>query len=639
MTSAADIAAVLERAKPSAAGAFVACCPAHDDSSPSLSIADGERGPVVHCHAGCSQDAVLEALATLGVDLRRPKANGHGVEHHDEPEVFNVAALAHAKMLSAEKMRGWRVQDVKLNDGASAVGFEYRDRNGNVTGMKIRRGLTGNRGFIWRQSSTPSLYGLWRLEEMFALDGRIVICEGETDALTLWQHEFSALGLPGASQWKEEWLAELPENAPIYVIIEPDQGGETVEKWLAKSELKHRAHLVRMPKELKDPSALFIADDEHFADRFEAMLKAAVPAVSKPDRQPMRWTELLGKTPAPRSWRISHWLTAGPTLFAGAGGVGKTLIAQTIATALALGRNFVDNVVEAVPVLMWACEDDHDELWRRQLAICAYFGVALSDLEGKLIIEPRLGRENTLFSLAYGAPMWTPLRDELVAQVRDYGSRVVFLDNIGQLYGGKESERHQVTSFLNGLMGLAPDISVIVMGHPSKSVDSEFSGSTAWENGVRMRWYLGYRLPDQKAEDQDEEDPNVRFLAKRKTNYSDKDFRRLEFRDGLFVPENAQGSFADRWGGVDRKKGAEDCILNALAQFAQANIRTTDGKTSGDYLPRKMRDMKLTRDYSPKELTTALGQLRLAGRIVLAEKNEFGKYSNGMTKSGLMLSV
>ena len=40
-----------------------ACCPAHDDRTPSLSISDGPAGHVlVHCHAGCSQEDVVSAL-------------------------------------------------------------------------------------------------------------------------------------------------------------------------------------------------------------------------------------------------------------------------------------------------------------------------------------------------------------------------------------------------------------------------------------------------------------------------------------------------------------------------------------------------------------------------------------------------
>ena len=43
-------------------------CPAHDDRNPSLSVRDGDNGRVlVHCHAGCEQAVVLDALRSRGL--------------------------------------------------------------------------------------------------------------------------------------------------------------------------------------------------------------------------------------------------------------------------------------------------------------------------------------------------------------------------------------------------------------------------------------------------------------------------------------------------------------------------------------------------------------------------------------------
>jgi putative DNA primase/helicase len=56
--------------------AWMACCPAHNDKNPSLSIraVDGNR-VLVHCFAGCPQDAVVAALRQRGLwrNPRRPR--------------------------------------------------------------------------------------------------------------------------------------------------------------------------------------------------------------------------------------------------------------------------------------------------------------------------------------------------------------------------------------------------------------------------------------------------------------------------------------------------------------------------------------------------------------------------------------
>jgi hypothetical protein len=51
-----------------AGGAWMACCPAHEDREPSLSITDAKGGKVlVRCHAGCDQRQVIAALRSRGV--------------------------------------------------------------------------------------------------------------------------------------------------------------------------------------------------------------------------------------------------------------------------------------------------------------------------------------------------------------------------------------------------------------------------------------------------------------------------------------------------------------------------------------------------------------------------------------------
>ena len=67
--TAAEIASILGGRR-SGAG-WKARCPAHDDSTPSLSLDDKEGQVLVHCHAGCSQRDVIHALELRGANLSR----------------------------------------------------------------------------------------------------------------------------------------------------------------------------------------------------------------------------------------------------------------------------------------------------------------------------------------------------------------------------------------------------------------------------------------------------------------------------------------------------------------------------------------------------------------------------------------
>jgi CHC2 zinc finger len=54
-------------------GSWVACCPAHEDKSPSLSIREDADRVLVHCFAGCSVDDVVAAVGLGLEDLFPPR--------------------------------------------------------------------------------------------------------------------------------------------------------------------------------------------------------------------------------------------------------------------------------------------------------------------------------------------------------------------------------------------------------------------------------------------------------------------------------------------------------------------------------------------------------------------------------------
>ena len=61
--AAADLLERLSKVKRTGAGTWLACCPAHEDKSPSLSVRELQDGRVlVHCFAGCGFEQVVGAV-------------------------------------------------------------------------------------------------------------------------------------------------------------------------------------------------------------------------------------------------------------------------------------------------------------------------------------------------------------------------------------------------------------------------------------------------------------------------------------------------------------------------------------------------------------------------------------------------
>lgn len=63
----------LRKVKKTGPNKWQACCPAHDDSGPSLAIKDDAGTILVHCFAGCSVDEVLGAIGMSVTDLFPPR--------------------------------------------------------------------------------------------------------------------------------------------------------------------------------------------------------------------------------------------------------------------------------------------------------------------------------------------------------------------------------------------------------------------------------------------------------------------------------------------------------------------------------------------------------------------------------------
>lgn len=58
----------LEKVRKTSSG-YVACCPAHDDKNPSMTVTEREGRILLHCFAGCEPDSILDALGLKWGDL------------------------------------------------------------------------------------------------------------------------------------------------------------------------------------------------------------------------------------------------------------------------------------------------------------------------------------------------------------------------------------------------------------------------------------------------------------------------------------------------------------------------------------------------------------------------------------------
>lgn len=269
-------------------------CPVHEDRNPSLSVTVGDDGRVLlKCHGGCDVASIVSVLRLKLSDLfeppdsdvvRRganigeggrgdglPAANGATAQH--PASGLTVAEYADAKRLPVAFLDSLGIAETHRS-GVWVLRIPYRNPSGAEVAVRFRLAMTGDR-FRWKEGSKPLLYGLDRLAAARE-QGMVVLVEGESDSQTLWHHGIPALGIPGASNWNESRdAAHLDGIGTIYVVIEADDGGKAVEKWLGRSRVRDRVRLVRLDG-AKDPSELHLQDPAAFLARWAAAVAASV---------------------------------------------------------------------------------------------------------------------------------------------------------------------------------------------------------------------------------------------------------------------------------------------------------------------------------------------------------------------------
>jgi hypothetical protein len=146
---------------------------------------------------------------------------------------LDVAALAREKRLDPSFLRGLGVEDAP-NRGGVLIRYFAEDSREHPR-VRLRTALRAKDGSRWLGPTNvgPIAYGLWRLAE--AREKQFVLLvEGESDCWALWQADFPALGIPGATLAKVLRAEHFEGLRAIYVYREPDKGGDAFVQGVAR---------------------------------------------------------------------------------------------------------------------------------------------------------------------------------------------------------------------------------------------------------------------------------------------------------------------------------------------------------------------------------------------------------------------
>ena len=546
----------------------IACCPAHDDNTPSLSITEKPDGTLLwHCFAGCSQEMVQRELERLaGVQRGTVKLIPPRQKQSATTRPLLLYELAQAKRVGAVKLLRWKVRE--QSEGGVAIPYITREKE--LHAVRYRLALEGENRFRWREGDTPILYGLWRLPEWGDAD-TIYLCEGESDTWTLWEVDLPALGIPGASMWKPEWWRELDGFQRIVLIPDTDKAGAELAQKLANTcpfDLTNRVYVLRLPDGVKDVNELWQRENAN-PERFKQVLGscAVEPLTAIPtEDEEQELVLVLGHT---RERDVAHAIVPNLlyaeriTILAGEAGVGKTTFALEIADGLTrTGKLWNGTVAVQHARVLWL-DFDHD--WSRlQEIVDAYYG----ECEREIYTIPR--------------EQLVPLEPKTLSLYRRaierFGIDIIIADTafdwLAVQDANDETEARVKLQLVRELIA-GTGCGVLLLHHLRKSAGDgastmALSGAHRWAAKVDVVAYLRHLNRDGQ--------DSVKLIVPKDR---DGERRELEFmrQARRFIPLEREAVPTGDWGVVKAYLQAhgEATYRELLDALSQAGMRTTEG--------------------------------------------------------------
>lgn len=507
-------------------------CPAHEDSSPSLSVTNGAGKVLLHCHAGCRAEDVWQRLGLAAGDL---------FDEQQRPQASRKPRIART--------------------------YDYTDEAGELLYQVVRyepkgfrqRRPDGQGGWIWDAKGVRKV--LYRLPAVLAAKAAgeaIWVCEGEKDADAVATAGACGTCNPGGAgqgKWRDDYSASLMGAREVLVAADLDEAGRAH----AKAVVARLGPVVERVRLVLPTKGADMAEHLGAGASLSDVEVWHEPVTEGPARH-LEMVSAATITPRPVRWCWTGRIPAGSlSLLAGREGVGKSTVSYSLAADLTRGRLAGIHHDQPRGVIVAATEDS----WEHT-------------------IVPRLMAHDADLERVWRVDVVTPegfhdevsLPEDLPAlseRVRSHDVALVLLDPLlsrlrGQLDSHKDAE---VRKALEPLVRVADETRTAVVGliHVNKTASTDplnvVMGSRAFTAVARSVLFV---VPDPDEEGQ-------RMLGLAKSNLGRMDLPSLTFAvENTWVCETEEGEV---WTGrIDWRGETERSVRDAMEAAAQESSHT-----------------------------------------------------------------
>lgn len=348
-------------------GKYMARCPHHGDSTPSLSVSLGKDNKILlKCFAGCSTEDIVWSMDLQMKDLFAEITPATAFPVYEEPQ---------RKQSATEKPKK---EAEYLYAGGQLKKIKYRRSDGSKYCTWLHKEADGN----WAKGRNNIAPGLYMSQE--DLPQAFFLVEGEKDVESIKAMGLPAVSLPDGSQskWEPSYEAVFTGKR-VLILPDNDEPGQKYAQMCA-ANIYGKAEQVWV-LDLKDawPEIPPKGDVTDMIVQFGP--NTAFSKIAELDKVKAPWEppaaeedpflslfKPLAEFEEEATWLIPGWVPEGQiTLIAADGGVGKTTLWSNIIAALSSGTRCildpVDHVREPMKIAFCSTEDSVKKKLRKKL--------------------------------------------------------------------------------------------------------------------------------------------------------------------------------------------------------------------------------------------------------------------------------
>lgn len=558
---------------------WLACCPAHEDSTPSLSISIGRDGrALIHCHAGCATTAVLQSLGLTDADL---------FNHEEQPQAPQKPPKHFPSLEAAIASNAYLGQHTAV--------YPYHSETGEVIGAAVRWDIDNKKtirpiarnGLGWKVGAMPDPRPLYRLPEVLRERDTIYIVEGEKCADALAAIGLTATTSAGGSKSPSKTDWKPVHGREVVIIPDHDEPGKAYAEEVAAlctgvgAASVHIADLASAWPDIPDGGDIadLLGPDGPWAS-VENVTSAVRELTKTPaGPKPKFWIvpiDEIGEAVEPEwIWRpfIAYEYI---TLFTGVWKGGKTTLLTSLLRDVYLGTGLVDNA--KLPDKTLIITEENLSAWARR--------------REDMRLDSRIGFFQKESLSKASRSEWAEMIDWITGVVKSDGYRFVVVDTLPSAwFVENENDASEVQGALMPLRGITKaGAGVLLVHHPTK-------GSQSFDISVRgsgaLPGFVDVIMQMQNFTEEDPLDPRRILYAKG---------RLADTEDGVVVRYDAAVGYVYE-AGAPRDLRREDDAKRVLASVRELGTEATQ-KALTDTL-----------DMGAKRIRSALGHLIQTRRL------------------------